>query len=160
MKQKSLMRKLLTQFILCVLILLLLATPLFYWLTKNFYAVDMIDIINAVQQGQPIPELDLEEDILHGILIQFVFIVSVLSVAIVFTISFISGRLWRPFDRTLDAVEHFKLENDVVPVLEESNIKEFSRLNTALERLLVITSTAIDCRRSLQKMHLMNCKRH
>ena len=71
MKKKSLMYKSLTQFIVCVAILLLLATPLFYWLTKSFYAEDMIDIIEAVQQGKPVPALDLEEDILHGIMIQF-----------------------------------------------------------------------------------------
>ena len=45
--------------------------PLFYGLTKSFYAEDMIDIIEAVQVGKPIPSLDLEEDILHGIMIQF-----------------------------------------------------------------------------------------
>ena len=65
MKKKSLMYKSLTQFIVCVAILLLLATPLFYWLTKSFYAEDIIDIIEAVQQGKPVPALDLEEDILH-----------------------------------------------------------------------------------------------
>ena len=47
------MYKSLTQFIVCVAILLLLATPLFYWLTKSFYAEDIIDIIEAVQQGKP-----------------------------------------------------------------------------------------------------------
>ena len=67
MKKKSLMYESLTRFIICVAILLALATPLFYLLTKNFYAEDMIDIIEAVQQGKPVPAIDLEEDILHGI---------------------------------------------------------------------------------------------
>ena len=91
MKKKSLMYKSLTQFIVCVAILLLLATPLFYWLTKSFYAEDMIDIVEAVQQGKPVPALDLEEDILHGIMIQFALIVTVLGVAIVLMMRFISG---------------------------------------------------------------------
>ena len=86
-------------------------TPLFYWLTKSFYAEDMIDIIEAVQQGKPVPALDLEEDILHGIMIQFALIVTVLGVAIVLMMRFISGRLWQPFDKTLEAIEHFKLHN-------------------------------------------------
>lgn len=73
----------LTQFISCVSVLLLLATPVFYWLTKNFYAEGMIDIIEAVQQGRSIPALDLEEDILYGIVIQFALIAIVLGVAIV-----------------------------------------------------------------------------
>lgn len=52
MKKKSLMYESLTRFIICVAILLALATPLFYLLTKNFYAEDMIDIIEAVQIGR------------------------------------------------------------------------------------------------------------
>lgn len=136
MKKKSLMYKSLTQFIVCVAILLLLATPLFYWLTKSFYAEDMIDIIEAVQQGKPVPALDLEEDILRGIMIQFALIVTVLGVAIVLMMRFISGRLWQPFDKTLEVIEHFKLENGVCPQLAESDTKEFARLNTALQRLM------------------------
>lgn len=136
MKKRSLMYKSLTQFIVCVGILLLLATPLFYWLTKSFYAEDMIDIIEAVQQGKPVPALDLEEDILHGIMIQFALIVSVLGVAIVLMMRFISERLWQPFEKTLKAIESFKLENGVCPILEESNTKEFARLNTTLEKLM------------------------
>lgn len=136
MKKRSLMYKSLTQFIICVGILLLLATPLFYWLTKNFYAEDMIDIIEAVQQGKPVPSLDLEEDILHGIMIQFALIVTVLGVAIVLMMRFISERLWQPFEKTLKAIESFKLENGMCPELEDSSIKEFARLNTALERLM------------------------
>lgn len=136
MKKKSLMYKSLTQFIICVAILLLLATPLFYWLTKNFYVEDMIDIIEAVQQGKPVPALDLEEDILHGIMIQFALIVTVLGVSIVLMIRFISSRLWLPFDKTLEAIERFKLENGACPPLAESDTKEFARLNVALQKLM------------------------
>ena len=35
---KSLLNKTLTQFIVCTIIILLLATPLFYLLTKHYYA--------------------------------------------------------------------------------------------------------------------------
>ena len=49
---------------------------------------------------------------------------------------FISGRLWRPFDKTLEAIESFNLENGVCPTLPDSDTKEFSRLNTALNRLM------------------------
>ena len=136
MKERSLMYKSLAQFIICVVILLLLATPLFYGLTKSFYAEDMIDIIEAVQVGKPIPSLDLEEDILHGIMIQFALITIVLGTAIVLMLRFISGRLWQPFDKTLEAIEHFKLENGTYPALPKSNVKEFNRLNKTLERLM------------------------
>ena len=136
MKKRSLMYKSLTQFIACVGILLLLATPLFYWLTKSFYAEDMTDIIEAVRQGKPVPALDLEEDILHGIMIQFALIVSVLGAAIVLMMRFISERLWLPFEKTLKAIEGFRLENGVCPKLEDSTTKEFARLNAALEKLM------------------------
>lgn len=136
MKQRKLINKSLTQFIVCVSILLLLATPLFYWLTKNFYAEDMIDIIEAIQKGQPIPTLDLEEDILHGILIQFSLITAVLGIAIILTMRFISQRLWRNFDQTLETIETFRLENNTVPTLPKSEIAEFDRLNNVLNELM------------------------
>lgn len=47
-----------------------------------------------------------------------------------------SGRLWKPFDKTLEAIESFNLENGVCPTLPDSDTKEFSRLNTALNRLM------------------------
>ena len=98
---KSLSRKMLTQFVACIAALLTLVTPLFYFLTKHYYAEDMIDIIEAVKRGQPIPALDLERDIMQGVMLQFGLIVGVLAVAIVLTLRFISRRLWRPFDLTL-----------------------------------------------------------
>lgn len=47
MKERSLTRKMLTLFVVCIAVLLTLATPLFYYLTKNYYAEDMINIIEA-----------------------------------------------------------------------------------------------------------------
>lgn len=136
MKRKSLMRKSLTQFIVCVALLLLSAAPLFYLLTKNFYAEDMIDIVEAVEQGKPVPSIDLEEDIIHGVVLQFVLIMIVLGIAIVLMMRFISQRLWRPFDKTLRAIETFKLESGAIPVLPESDVKEFARLNAVLRGLM------------------------
>lgn len=136
MRTKSLMRKSLTQFIVCVAVLLLLAAPLFYWLTKSFYAEDMIDIIEAIRQGKDIPTIDLERDIMQGVMLQFGLIAAILGIAIVLTMRFISRRLWLPFDRTLNAIEAFRLEHGVCPRLEESDIKEFDRLNRTLEKMM------------------------
>ena len=41
----SLFRKSMTQFILCIAVLFALAAPAFYYLTKNYYAEDMEDLI-------------------------------------------------------------------------------------------------------------------
>ena len=136
MKNQSLSRKMLTQFTACIAVLLLLATPLFYFLTKHYYAEDMIDIIEAVGQGQPILTLDLEEDIMHGIMIQFGVITLVLAIALILTMRFISHRLWHPFDETLRQIEGFCLEDGALPVLPESSVKEFARLNRTLTALM------------------------
>ena len=135
-KQRSLMQKSLLRFIVCVAMLLLLAMPLFYLLTKNFYAEDMLEVLESVRQGRPVPSIDLEEDVVHGIVLQFVLIFVVLGVALVLMLGFLSKRMWRPFDRTLEAIEHFDLEGGTVPLLPESDVKEFSRLNAALEKLM------------------------
>ena len=126
----------LTQFAACMALLLALATPLFYLLTKHYYAEDMIGIIEAVGRGQPIPALDLERDIMHGVMIQYAVIAAVLSVAVVLTVRFLSRRLWRPFDETLRTAEGFRLEDGVVPELPASDVAEFRRLNSTLETLM------------------------
>lgn len=133
---KSLSHKMLTQFVVCIAVLLALATPLFYFLTKCYYAEDVIDIIEAVEQGHPIPTLDLEEDIMQGVMLQFGLIVGVLAVAIVLTLRFISRRLWQPFDKTLQQIECFRLEDGKLPALPETDIKEFARLNHSLDTLM------------------------
>lgn len=132
----SLSRRMLTQFVICIVALLLLATPLFYLLTKHYYAEDLIDIIEAVKAGKPIPALDLEADIMHGIMLQFVLITGIVGIAIVLTVRFILRRLWKPFDDTLKEIEDFRLEDGKLPDLPESNIKEFIRLNHTLEILM------------------------
>lgn len=136
MKKRSLLRKMLAQFVVCIVVLLLLATPLFYFLTKHYYAEDMIDIIEAVGRGRPIPALDLEEDIMHGVMIQFGVIILVLAAAIVLTVRFISRKLWKPFDETLLQIEGFRLENGTLPTFQDTDVKEFARLNHTMESLM------------------------
>lgn len=68
----SLLRKSMTQFILCIAVLFALAAPAFYYLTKNYYAEDMEDLIEAVKSGESLPAFDLEEDIVTGIMLQYI----------------------------------------------------------------------------------------
>lgn len=133
---KSLLRKSLTQFIGCTVVVLLLATPLFYVLTKCFYAEDLIEIIEAAREGNPLPDTDLEEDMLIGMAIQFVLITCVLIVSLTLMLRFISKKSWMPFDDTLKKMEHFSLEGEVVPEFAATDVKEFARLNKALLRLM------------------------
>lgn len=135
MKQHSLMRQSLTRFALCVAALLLLAAPLFYLLTKNYYAEDMADLIEAVRQGHPVPHNDLETDIMQGLMLQFALVTTVLGIAVVITVRFITQRLWQPFEQTLTAIEGFSLESGTRPELPRCRTREFDRLNATLNRL-------------------------
>lgn len=136
MKTKSLLYKTLTQFITCTAVLLILSTPLFYWLTKVYYAEDLIEVIDNIKKGLPIPDLDIEEDIMQGIMIQFGLIIVILGIAIALTLTFITKNTWRPFDQTLKLTENFKLAKGEVPMYPNSDIAEFARLVTTLKRLI------------------------
>lgn len=133
---KTLLSKTLSHFLLCTVGIFLLTMPLFYILTKHFYAEDMIDIIEAVQQGKNIPPLDLENDIMAGMMIQFLLIFIVLSLALFITVHFITRRLWQPFDDTLAKVEKFNLAQGEVPRFCDTEIKEFLRLNRSFTLLM------------------------
>lgn len=141
-KTKSLMHKSMTRFIKCIAILFVLAAPAFYFLTKNYYAEDMADLVKAVQAGKNMPVVDLEEDIIKGIMLQYLLTTTLLCIGIMLTIRFMSRKLWQPFDKTLQNIETFNLENMQVPILPETDVKEFDRLNKALRKLM---KKDIDC---------------
>lgn len=132
----SLNRRLLWRFAICLAVLLVLSIPVFYLLTTNFYAEDMIDVVESARRGEEIPSIDLEEDVMEGVMLQFILIVVLVAIAMVLVLHFISRKLWRPFDKTLSAIESFSLEGGVVPKLVESSTDEFSRLNTAVSRMM------------------------
>ena len=114
-KSKSLMRKSMTRFVACIATLFVLAAPAFYLLTKNYYAEDMADLIEAVQSGNDIPMMDLEEDIMKGIMLQYLLITALLFIGIMLTIRMMSKKLWQPFDKTLCMVESFVKKNTGFP---------------------------------------------
>ena len=133
---KSLLSKTLSQFVICTLSIFVLTTPLFYLLTKHFYAEEMIDVIEAVGQGKSIPPMDLERDIMAGVMLQFLLIFMVISISLYITVRFIIRRLWHPFDDTLQKTEQFNLAQGDLPQFTETRIKEFARLNHSLKELM------------------------
>lgn len=141
-KPKSLMRKSMTRFAVCIAVLFALAAPAFYFLTKDYYAEDMADLTEAVQAGKEIPVMDLEADIMKGIMLQYLLITALLCIGIMLTIRLMSKKLWLPFDKTLSIAESFKLAEMQVPALPGSDIKEFDRLNDTLRKLM---EKDIDC---------------
>ena len=133
---KSLLSKTLTLFACCAAVCFVLTAPLFYLLTKYFYAEDMMDIIEAVNQRQAIPPLDLEHDIIAGMMIQFLLIFAVITIALFITLRFATKRLWQPFDDTLQKVERFNLAKSDIPQFTKTDIREFTSLNRSLEQLM------------------------
>lgn len=134
---KSLLSKTLVQFALCTTVIFALTTPLFYLLTRQYYAEEMIDIIQAFEQGRGLPPLDLEEDIMIGMMIQFLLIFLVVSLSLFITIRFITHHIWQPFDDTLRKAERFNLAQDNPPKFSPTDIIEFTRLNNSLEQLML-----------------------
>lgn len=139
---KTLLSKTLSQFVLCTVVILLLTAPLFYLLTKHFYAEEMIDIMEAIKQNKDIPPLDLENDIIAGMMIQFLLIFIVLSLALLITMRFITHRLWLPFDDTLAKVEKFNLTQSEIPKFCDTKTIEFLRLNHSLSHMMQKDKTA------------------
>jgi len=135
-KPQTLLFRTLTKFLLCTGVVFLLTAPLFYMLTKCFYAEDMIDIIESVERGHGIPPLDLERDIIAGMMLQFLLIFLVISIALFITMRFTTHRLWSPFDDMLRRTERFNLAHGVLPRFAETDIIEFNRLACSLEQLM------------------------
>lgn len=133
---RSLLSKSLWQFVVCVAVVFVLSAPLFYLLTRCFYAEDILDIIEAVERGEGIPPLDFERDVVAGMMLQFLLIFVVVCVALFITMRFMTRRLWLPFDDTLRKVEQFNLTRDELPAFGETDVYEFARLNSSLERLM------------------------
>lgn len=133
---KSLLNKNLLQFVVCILVILLLITPLFYLTTKNYYAEEMMDAMDSFSKGKTMTHSDLEEDVVEGMVLQLVMIFAVLSLSLVLVMRFLTRRLWKPFDDTLMKIERFNLELSDIPEFTKSGTTEFERLNHSVEILM------------------------
>lgn len=75
-------------------------------------------------------------DLLNMMLTQYgvIFVILIISLSAVYI--YISKRLWKPFYKTLETMEQFKLEASKEPQFDKTNIKEFLRLNEQLHKLM------------------------
>lgn len=134
---KTLLHKTSDRIIVSISAVFILTAPLFYLITRYFYAEDMIDIIESIERGEGLPpSFDLEQDIIAGVMIQYLLIFVVIALSLLIAIRFSLRNLWHPFENTLKSMEQFKVSDRTIPVLENEDIKEFSRLNHALTRLM------------------------
>lgn len=134
---KTLLHKASDRIIASIAAVFILTAPLFYLITRYFYAEDMIDIIESVERREALPSsFDLEQDIIAGVMIQYLLIFVVIALSLFIAIRFSLRNLWHPFENTLKSMEQFKVSDKKLPTLESGDIKEFSRLNHALTRLM------------------------
>lgn len=135
-RMRSLLQKSFTRFALCAIVVLTICTPLFYWLTKHFYAEDILELIESVKNGTGIPKGDLEADIMTGVMIQFGLIVLIFTLSLIITLRFVTKRLWMPFKDTLSKARQFDVESGSLPSFAPTSTKEFATLNRVLTRLM------------------------
>lgn len=132
----SLLAKTLAQFAVCAVACFALTAPLFFLLTKYYYAEDLIEVVEAVGSGGAVSDIDLEQDVIEGLMLQFLLVFAIISVALFITMRFATKRLWRPFDDSLRKAEAFNLAQGDIPSFGLTRIKEFDRLNRSLESLM------------------------
>ncbi len=76
------------------------------------------------------------EDMIAGIALLFIGLVSALLVGLYFITKRLSRELWKPFYATLEKVEHFELDKNTRTDFVGSDIEEFYRLNQSVSKLL------------------------
>lgn len=134
---KTLLHKTSLRVIGCIAAVFMVTAPLFYLITRYFYAEDMIDIIESIERGEGIPSsFDLEQDIIAGVMIQYLLIFMVIALSLLIAMRFALRNLWNPFEQTLKSMERFKVSDRTLPPQDDGGIEEFSRLNHALSELM------------------------
>lgn len=131
-----LMAKTFKLFACCTAVCFALTAPLFYLLTKCYYAEDMIEVVEAVSRGQGVPPIDFERDVVTGMMIQFLLIFVVITLSLYIMLRFMTKKLWQPFDDTLHKAEQFNIAQGELPVFCDTDIQEFDRLNQSLALLM------------------------
>jgi|LAHS01.1.fsa_nt_gb signal transduction histidine kinase len=132
--ERTLTRQLMTRLSWGLLIILVLATPMLYFLTTRYYAEDLIEIVESY--GIRNPDIDLSEDVMAGIFIQFFVILGGLSAVILLVMQLVPRRLWQPFRNTLGQIRTFKVEKGAVSLTEKTGVREFSQLNQTLNAIM------------------------
>ena len=133
-KAKSFLSLLMTRFAISVVALVVLATPLFYYVTVRYYAEDLADLVS--HYGIVHPDIDLEQDTVTGLLIQQGGIILLLLVAVLIVMKFVPQRLWAPLRGKLEAMRDLRVDKGILPELPKTNVSEFEELNATLRSLM------------------------
>lgn len=76
------------------------------------------------------------EDHLKNIAILFFAIISILLFGLFFITKKLSLNLWKPFYKTLQQIESFEIDKTKQPDFAETDVEEFNRLNTSIQKLI------------------------
>lgn len=77
-----------------------------------------------------------DEDLIGTLIGQYGIFFSVLFACMFVVQGIMSKRLWKPFYKSLSQVDSFDIDKGNVPNLDQTDIKEFSRLNVILSNLI------------------------
>lgn len=128
------MSMLMGQFAVAISVVLILMIPVLYYLNTHFYAEDLTDIV--LHYGIKHPDIDLQQDTMQGLFIQFFTLAGALIIAFFVILKFVPEKLWKPFYRTLASIKDFKVEDGKVPRLTDSNVTEFNQLNQIITSIM------------------------
>lgn len=134
LKERTLTSRLMIRFVACLVILTVLSIPVLYSITTNYYAEDLADIVNSYNIKNP--DIDLKEDTIAGLSIQFFTIIVMLTIAVLIVMRFVPQQIWRPFRDTLNKAKMFRVESGTVPEFTMSGTKEFDELNSTLTSIM------------------------
>lgn len=134
MKKTSLIHTLMLRFTICMLVLIVLSAPLFYFIVTGYYTEDLREAAKAASMSPT--ELDLEEDTVMGLVFQILAMVCILGLSVLFIIRMLPKKLWKPFYQTLHTLSQFRVEDGREPQFEPCHTKEFVELNDTLTRIL------------------------
>jgi signal transduction histidine kinase len=76
------------------------------------------------------------KDLLQSIVLLFIIVILILLVGLYFTTKVLSRKLWKPFNDTLNQIEHFEIDKNKKPFFLKTDIEEFNRLNSSIEKLI------------------------
>lgn len=76
------------------------------------------------------------EDLIENISALFIGLMVILFSGMILITNYISKKTWLPFYSLLNEMEKFELDKNNVPDFKSTNIEEFNRLNTSIEKLI------------------------
>ncbi|HEU4789632.1 MAG TPA: HAMP domain-containing sensor histidine kinase [Flavobacterium sp.] len=76
------------------------------------------------------------EGMVFSIAFMFLFIIIALLIGIIWISKATATKIWSPFYNTLNQIEDFEIDKNKPPLFIPTDIDEFNRLNTSLERLI------------------------